>query len=521
MDRKVVEYLAAGKSQRWIRQALKVGDRRLRRLKRQAEDAGYLSGRPLPPYPEALFSDPLDRRTERSSDADAALLTKKTWIGDRLQAGWRPVTVLEELDVAISKSSFYRFLHRHGIAELGKHYRTARVVPEIVHEPGEALQLDWGKFRDVFDEATGKKKTLWAFVGIMGFSRYTMVRLVWSNDVPTTLAAIESMLSELGGVPKRVTSDNPKCFALEASDYEPVLNPAFERFAAHYGFTIECLPPRDPQKKGKVERLMPYIRRLYEAHGPAWSGVEESQSYLNRKLAIANERKHGTTMRRPIDDLLGVETNFLKPLPPIAYEIEETAEAKVRQDGHVRFGNKYYSLDEKLIGQSVLILGNSKLVSIYHRGVLAETHERLTDPHRSKQTKSHHLKPWEQSMQEDSFYRKRAARVGPDVERLIVILLAQGNGFIDTRKIWGILSLDKKYEACAINRACLQAIELGSFSYRTVVALLRLQSTPMPAPEPQAAVDERPAPAKPAFENKFVRPLTVYGIEQLELLKKH
>jgi hypothetical protein len=317
------------------------------------------------------------------------------------------------------------------------------------------------------------------------------------------------MLQELGGVPRKITSDNPKCFALEASRYEPILNPAFERFAAHYGFTIECLPPRDPQKKGKVERLMPYIRRLYEAHGDAWSGIEESQSYLEKKLIMANERKHGTTQRRPIDDFLQVEAGFLKPLPAIAYEVEECADGKVRRDGHVRFDNKYYSVDEKFIGQDVFILGNQKQISIFHKGKLIEVHEKLSDRYRSKQTKPHHLKPWEQSMKEDSFYRKRALRVGPDVERLIVILLAQGQGFIDTRKIWGILSLDKKYESEAINQACRSAIEIQSPSYRTVLSCLNQQK--------RYPTTEAETPRAACGPNKFTRPLKVYS-EQLSFL---
>jgi len=58
------------------------------------------------------------------------------------------------------------------------------------------------------------------------------------------------------------------------------------------GTIVECLPPADPQKKGKVERLIGYTRRLYEAHGPLWSGLEESQTYMDRKVALANERRH-------------------------------------------------------------------------------------------------------------------------------------------------------------------------------------------------------------------------------------
>src|SRR5690606_22699711 len=159
------------------------------------------------PYPAAIFPEPVARQP-RPSDNDELLLPKKDWIMDRLQVGWRPITVYEELGVALPRASFYRFLHRHRLYEVGEHYR--RVVPEIVHGPGECLQLDWGKLRDVVDPVSGKKRTLWAFVGVLGFSRHTMVRLVWSNDIGSTLDAIESMFRELGGVPGKITSDNPK-----------------------------------------------------------------------------------------------------------------------------------------------------------------------------------------------------------------------------------------------------------------------------------------------------------------------
>lgn len=405
MDRKIVELLIEGKMTREVMRALKVGDRKVRKVRLLAEEYGYLSKTspfvPLPTYPEPLFPDGPDGRENKASEANSLILARKPWIVERLEAGWHPITVYEELGMAVSRSSFYRFLHRHEIYELSESVR--RVVPEIIHQPGEALLLDWGKLRDVVDPETGKKRVLWAFVGVLGYSRYLMVRLVWSNETQLTLSAIESMLREIGGVPTRVTSDNPKCFALEASRYEPLLNPAFERMAAHYGMRIECLPPRDPEKKGKVERPMPYIRRLYEAHGEAWHGIEESQAYIDRKLVLANERKHGTTRTKPIEQLLQVETEKLKPLPALAYEPEEVSEAKVRRDGHVRFDNKYYSLEEKFIGEEVLVLATQSQVSIFHRGRLVEVHDRIltNDVLRSKSTKTHHLKPWEREMRSE------------------------------------------------------------------------------------------------------------------------
>jgi hypothetical protein len=247
---------------------------------------------------------------------------------------------------------------------------------------------------------------------------------------------------------------------------------------------------------------MPYVRRLYEAHGPFVS-LKDSQQYLDRKLVLANQRKHGTTQRRPCDDL-AIERGHLRALPPTAYEIEETAAATVRRDGHVRFANRYYSVDERYVGEEVLVLGGRQRIAVYHRGKLIETHERLTDPYRTKQTKPEHLKPWERALSDKSLYRQRARQLGPHVEELVVILLEQGHGFIDTRKVWGILSLDKTYAPADINAACREAIAMKCYSYRKVASLLERGCAP------SAMTGKAAAP------NPFTRDLSVYA-ESLSL----
>ena len=52
----------------------------------------------------------------------------------------------------------------------------------------------------------------------------------------------------------------------------------------------------------------------------------------------------------------------------------------------------------------------------------------------------------------------------------------QGDGFIDTRKVWGILSLDKKYSPDEINESCRKAIFVDSYSYRTVLRFLQCKT---------------------------------------------
>jgi len=478
VDRNIVQQLILKKSFNQITKELKVGKRRVRDVFKMAEKLGYLDGQSMPEYPRPIF-EYRDIQPGNKSPYDDLLMTHKKWIIDRLGTDWKLITIYEELpidktNISMSYSSFLRFLNRHNFYELSGRSESKRVVPEILCDPGEALQLDWGKLRDVVDPVSGKKKTLWVLVGTLGFSRYMMVKLVWDNKTETTLKAIEEMLNELGGVPKKIVSDNPKCFSILASKYEPILNPAFERFCSYYGIIPEILPPRSPEKKGKVERAIPYVRRLYEGHGLGWDGLEESQSYMNKKVVLANERKHGTTGLRPIDVLLQQEVSELGELRETSYEIEEYHMGTVRKDGHVRFRNKYYSVEEKYHGQEVFIIGNSKRVEIYHQCNLIETHQRVTSPHKSKSTKEHHLKPWEQVARDSKLYIDKAEKIGPHARRFISEILLLGRGFVDTRKVWGVLSLDKDYSSESIDLACKYALEIESLSYQTVRSFLNL-----------------------------------------------
>ncbi len=503
MDRKIVEQLIQKKSFNKISKQLKVGKARIRKIYNMAQEAGYFDSKPLPPYPTALFEYKDDSLLGPVSDVDKELLKHKKWIEDRREAGWHLVTIFEELpktDIEITKSSFYRFITRHKIDDDKERGRCrVRVIPEIIHEPGESLILDWGKLCDVIDPESNKKRTLWFISGVMGHSRYMMTKLVWGNGVEETLNALQSMFNELGGVPKKLTSDNPKCFATVASKFEPILNPAFERFCSHYGVIAELLPPRDPEKKGKVERIVPYVRRLYEAHG-AFKSLEESQRYIDKKMVLANERKHGTTKMRPVDVFLQTEASVLSELPSMAYTIEEYHMGKVRKDGHVRFRNKYYSVGEDYIGQEVFVIGSSDIVEIFYKGNLLETHSRVKSSYQSKSTKKHHLKPHEQIMDDHEILLKKAGKIGDEVKKMIEAILLRGRGYVDTRAIWGILSLDKDYSKHQVNKACKYALECDQLGYQAVMRFINVM------PKEEKLIEK-------SIGNKFIRDPKEYGVQ--------
>lgn len=506
VDRKIVEQLRAGQSASQISNQLSKGKGYVIKVRDLAVEYGFLelisaepklyrtTDRLLPNFPEALF--PItDLRKSKPAETDAFLDPHKVWITERLNLGWSLQTVFEEVPVSIPRASFYRYIER-------QHLQSDRLLrgssPEIIHSPGECLQVDWAKTFDVID-GSGRKRIVWAFIGILGHSRYTMVRVMDKCDFSSTVKALQSMIFELGGVPRKITSDNPKVFVNLASKYEPTLNAGYERFASHTGFTIEALPPSDPQKKGKVERTVQLIRRLFESFDIKEFSLEKAQSHIDLKMKIANARKHGAHGERPVDIFENQERNALRELPQTPYEIETITIGSVRLDGYVRFINKYYRVDTRLKGQSVTVISNGEKLSIYCAGRLLEVYDVIKDQFQRQACKDHYKSSSETHLQNHAHYIKQAEAIGANVSRMIQIILARGEGFVDTRVVWGILTLNKKYPNQVIDKACESAMELGSISLRTLYALLRL--TPQ---------------TKMANENfnttggKFTRPMSEY-----------
>ena len=166
-------------------------------------------------------------------------------------------------------------------------------------------------------------------------------------------------------------------------------------------------------------------------------------------------------MQKPIEVFLNDEAALLKPLPTLKYELETIVTGSVRADGYVRFLNKYYKVDPKIKKEDVLIIGNQHHVSIYCKGRLLEVYDRIHDKYTTKACKDHYKEPWEKTLNDQAHYLDKARVIGGNVERFVGIVLARGEDFVDTRVVWGLLTLNKKYNNTDIDRACESALELS------------------------------------------------------------
>jgi hypothetical protein len=254
-----------------------------------------------------------------------------------------------------------------------------------------------------------------------------------------------------------------------------------------------------------VERNVQYIRRLFESYDFENYNMETAQEHIDKKNELANLRKHGTHLQKPLEVFLNKEAPELKRLPSLAYETETMSYAKIRQDGYVYFESKYYRVHDKFRGEESLVIGSKKQVTIYCKGLLLEIYERITDPFTSKACKDHYKQDFEKVLQDHGHYIERAKKLGEEVARFVELVLARGEGFVDYRVVWGLLTLDKKYDASSINKVCGEAIALSQVSLRTVLSLLKLTQK-----EKQQVTRSQAEEEFKLANGKFTRPMSEY-----------
>ncbi len=189
-----------------------------------------------------------------------------------------------------------------------------KVLIRFETEPGEQMQVDFAHFK------LGNRK-FYAFVAILGYSRMLYAEFVTDQTINTVIKCHENTFNYYNGVPKYGLYDNMKSVIIERNAYgngKHKLQSCFYDFAKHYGITPRFCKPYNPQTKGKIERMISYIRYCF--YTPFIAGKTNlTLDILNNGIMdwinnVANKRLHATTKTIPIESW-HIEKNYLQPIP--------------------------------------------------------------------------------------------------------------------------------------------------------------------------------------------------------------
>jgi len=132
-------------------------------------------------------------------------------------------------------------------------------------------------------------------------------------------------------------------------------------FAAHYGFAVKTHQPYRPRTKGKVERMVDYLKDNF-LNGRTFAGVDDLAAQGRCWLEQANHRLHATTGEKPTD-LLAREnlTPFGAALP---YVLAQRHERRVDVEGFVRLTRSRYSVPPHYVGKKVIVVQREQQIEV-------------------------------------------------------------------------------------------------------------------------------------------------------------
>jgi len=386
----------------------------------------------------------------------------KDQVLDFLGQGLSSVRIHEELlslgsNIGYSTVKFY-------VARIKKR---EDIFVKINTKPGEESQVDFG-YVGLTINKEGKKKKTWAFNMRLGYSRYDYYELVYDQRVETFINCHINAFRFYGGVPEYVVIDNLKAAVLEANFYEPVYQDLYKNFAEFYNFKILPCRVRDPNRKGKVESGIKFIKNNFFV-GRKFLNYEDLKSKLNNWIDNrCNNRLHGTTRKVPYKVFIEEEREKLILLPIEDFKMNKVGTRKVYHDCHVYVDYNYYSVPFEYVGKEVEINVSKNLIKISCNNKEIAVHS-LADGRGSIVTNDVHYPKYKRYSETENQeeYQIKVAKIGAYAEQLFFIIIKNHpNDW--KRYVLGLLSLNKKYSEVIINLACKRAIAYNVYKYRVI-----------------------------------------------------
>jgi hypothetical protein len=307
-----------------------------------------------------------------------------------------------------------------------------------------------------------RRTRLFAFT--LGWSRKSVWLLSWKSSTQIWCELHAETFRRLGGVVSVVVLDNLREGVIKPDVYDPLLNPLYRDFMAHYGVVALPARVRHPDRKGKVERSIGYAQET-ALRGMRFESMEEAQAHLDRWTERwADTRIHGTT-KRQVAMMFAEERPHLKPLPAEPFRYYQHGTRTVHLDGCVEVEAAYYSAPVGRIGCEVGVQWDGLQVRLIDLATGA-----LLREHRKKPRGWRHVHPSDVPARTPATTLQlltRAQSAGAGIGKLCGAIHAR-SGEAGVRRIQGVLSLAKRHGVKRLEDACQCALQVGCPDYRFV-----------------------------------------------------
>lgn len=391
-------------------------------------------------------------------------------------------------------------------------HKAAEAFLRLSTLPAEQAQVDWGHFGHI--EVEGARRPLVAFVMVLSWSRWMVLRFGVDMRMGSFLAHHEAAFDALGGVPRVLLYDNLKSAVTERIGDAIVFNETLLAFAAHWRYEPRPCAPYRGNEKGRVERGIRDVRTSFWP-ARAWTDLDDLNRQAERWCReIRGARKHPEDRTRTVANAFTEERAKLRPHPDDRFPTADRVEVQVGKTPYVRFDGNDYIVPHDRVRRRLTVVATTDTVR-----VLDGTTEVSRLPRswgKGRQIEDPALVAAliaEKARARTGRGMNRVSTAAPAARRLLELQAERGGNLGSTVARLGEL-LDA-FGAAELERAIVEAIEADAPHVGAVRQVLDRRRREADRPPPMAVT----LPDDPRLRAVAVRPRPLGAYDQLKETK--
>ena len=246
--------------------------------------------------------------------------------------------------------------------------------------PGEQGQVDWANFGEV--QVGCARRKLSCFVITLSYSRGLYLEFFFDQQMESFLRGHDNAFEDWKGVPLILLFDNLKSVVLERRGNDIHFNPRLIELSAHYHFSARPCQVRAGNQKGRVERVIRYIRESFFAARPFTTLEDFNRQALQWRDRVAHARPWPGDNRRTVAEVFAEEQPRLLPLPAHRFDTDLLVPVRSGKTIYVRFDLNDYSIPPAAVGRQLVLAASGTTIRILDGSQEIAQHRRSYDRRR-------------------------------------------------------------------------------------------------------------------------------------------
>lgn len=352
----------------------------------------------------------------------------------------------------------------------------ARPAPSLTapeYGPGEMSENDWSPYTVAF--ADGHKELVQGFSYVLVYSRRKFFDVFRHADLHGLMDGHVQAFTRFEGCAGACIYDSQKPVVLRWEGQQPIYNPRFLAFAAHYEFRPRAVRGQ-PNAKPRVERSFWEVERSF-LNGRTFADFEDMRAQLARWMdtIVDPRRRHGETAL----DRFTQERERLVPLPRHPYDTARVVYRVCSIDGFVAWEGNAYAVPYAHVTDIVPVRITQHELFVYAADLACVARHELAPRGKGLRLDPQglHPRPGRHTPIDLDQLRVTFEQMGEHAARFFRLMSA------GPTRIWGhqarqILLLRERFATDDLDAALGHAATFGAFEHQAIERILAARATP-------------------------------------------